>query len=147
MKEGSDAIKDLKINDRHEGITKEMMAQEVAASAPIVMPIDHTLEDFCFQVYIEVSLIQHDKVLEPKLFTGVKYFYELKEVLTFPLKYKDLSPISRLAIQIFSFDSPNMDTPIASTVVDLFDSKRRLRQGTWNLQLHRDKVVDPSLDS
>ncbi|MFO0118224.1 MAG: hypothetical protein ACK521_11635 [bacterium] len=81
------------------------------------------------------------------MFTGVKYFYELKEVLTFPLKYKDLSPISRLAINIFSFDSPNMDRPIASTVVDLFDSKRRLRQGTWNLQLHLDKAADSNLNS
>jgi hypothetical protein len=29
----------------------------------------------------------------------------------------------------------------------LFDSKRRLRQGTWNLQLHLDKAADTSLDS
>jgi hypothetical protein len=86
-------------------------------------------------------------VLEPKLFTGVKYFYELNEVLTFPLKYKDLSPISRLAIQIYNFESEDIDKPIASTVIDLFDSKQRLRQGTWNLQLHLNKTADTSLKS
>jgi hypothetical protein len=32
-------------------------------------------------------------------------------------------------------------------MVDLFDSKQRLRQGTWNLQLHRDKPVDTRLNS
>ena len=91
------------------------------------------LEDFCFQVYIEVSLIQFDKVMQPKLFTGVKYSYELNEVMTFPLKFKDLAPYSRLAIEIYNLDRDEADQPIASTVIDLFDSKRRLRQGTWNL--------------
>jgi len=37
--------------------------------------------------------------------------------------------------------------PIASTVVDLFDSKHRLRQGTWNLQLHHNKKADTRLNS
>ena len=27
--------------------------------------------------------------------------------------------------------------PVASTVIDLFDSKMRLRQGTWALLLHK----------
>ena len=81
MKEGVDSAAALKVAERFEGVSKEMMAQEAAASAPVVMPLEYSLEDFCFQVYIEVSLIQHDQVLEPKLFTGVKYFYELKEVL------------------------------------------------------------------
>ena len=70
--------------------------------------------------------------MEPKLFTGVKYAYELNEVMTFPLKFKDLAPLSRLAIEIFNLDGEE-DKPIASTVIDIFDSKRRLRQGTWNL--------------
>jgi len=85
------------------------------------MPVEYSLDDFCFQVYIEVSLIQYDEVLEPKLFTGVKYSYELKEALTFPLKFKDLSPLARIAIEIFNLDRDDADEPIASTVIDLFD--------------------------
>jgi len=112
-----------------------------------MLTVNTTLEDFCFQVYIEVSLIQYDRVLEPKLFTGVKYFYELNEILAFPLNFKDLTPLTRLAINIFNFDSDNMDKPIASTVVELFDSKQRLRQGTWNLQLHLNKEADIKLNS
>jgi hypothetical protein len=34
------------------------------------------------------------------------------------------------------------EEPIACTVIDLFDSKRRLRQGTWNCQLHIDRTPD-----
>jgi hypothetical protein len=57
MKEGADSVNALKVNERFEGVSKEMLAQEAAASAPVVMPLDCSLEDFCFQVYIEVSLI------------------------------------------------------------------------------------------
>jgi hypothetical protein len=44
-------------SQKFEGISKEVLAQEPAASAANIMPLEHTLEDFCFQVYIEVSLI------------------------------------------------------------------------------------------
>ena len=81
-----------------------MLKQEAAASAPVAMPVEYSLDDFCFQVYVEVSLIQFDEVLEPKLFTGVKYAFELGEVMTFPIKFKDLAPLSRIAIEIYNID-------------------------------------------
>ena len=40
-----------------------------------------------------------------------------------------------------------MDEPFACTTIDLFDQHDRLRQGTWNLQLHKGVDVDNSLQS
>ena len=40
-----------------------------------------------------------------------------------------------------------MEEPLASTTIDLFDSHQRLRQGTWNLQLHKDTRADTSMQS
>jgi hypothetical protein len=62
------------------------------------------LDEFTFHVYVEVSLVINSRVQEPKLFTGVKYNYELDELLTFPLKMRDLTPQSRLAIEIFDMN-------------------------------------------
>jgi len=106
---------------------------EAAQSAASAMPVEYTLDDFAFQVYIEVELIQNEHEEGTKLYTGVKYSYELEDTLQFPLKIKDLSIMSRLGIQIYSMEADDIDKPIASTVVDLFDAHKRLRQGTWNL--------------
>ena len=92
-----------------------------------------SLDDFCFQVYIEVELVHNDNSKGPKLYTGTLYSYELDQTLTFPLKIKDLSPLSRLGIQIYNMEDDDMEVPFASTTIDLFDRHQRLRQGTWNL--------------
>lgn len=83
-------------------------------------------------MYLEVNLIQNGKIVEPKIYTGVKYGFELDEIIEMPLNVCDLAPLSSIAISVFNMDSLD-ETPIASTVVDLFDSHRCLRQGTWNL--------------
>ena len=59
-------------------------------------------------------------MIEPKIFTGVKYSFEIDDVIELPLKVCELAPLSSLAISIFSMDRLD-DTPIASTVIDLFD--------------------------
>jgi len=82
-------------------------------------------------------------VVEPKIFTGVKYSYELDDQIELPLKVCDLAPLSSLAISIYNIDRIEQE-PIASTVIDLFDAKRRLRQGTWNLMMHKHKYADTS---
>lgn len=95
----------------------------------------------------------NNKIVEPKLYTGVKYNFELDELLTFPLKIRDLTPTSLLAIEVFHMDRDTeegedaMEVPIASTVVDLFDCENRLRQGTWDLLLHKKLKADYKLDS
>ena len=40
-----------------------------------------------------------------------------------------------------------MTIPLASTILDLFDSHQRLRQGTLNLELHLGTPADIGLDS
>ena len=98
------------------------------------MPLECSLDDFCFQVYIEVELILNDSQKGPKLYTGTLYGYELDKVLTFPLKVKDLPQLARLGIQIYDMEAmEDTEEPLASTTIDLFDQHARLRQGTWNL--------------
>ncbi len=73
------------------------------------MPLDHTLDDFCFQVYVEVELILSDTQRGPKLYTGTLYGYELDQTLRFPIKIKDLSPLARLGIQIYNMEADDME--------------------------------------
>lgn len=40
--------------------------------------------------------------------------------MSFPLKFKDLAPLSRLSIEIYNLDQED-EKPIASTMIDLFD--------------------------
>ena len=103
------------------------MAQ-AAESAAAMMSLQHSLDDFCFQVYIEVELVNNDESRGPKLYTGTLYGFEMDQTLTFPLKIKDLSPLSRLGIQIYNMDAEEMEfEPFASTTIDLFDQHRRMR--------------------
>ena len=44
-------------------------------------------------------------------------------------------------------EADDIDEPFASTTIDLFDRHQRLRQGTWNLQLHKGVQADTSLQS
>lgn len=37
--------------------------------------------------------------------------------------------------------------PLATTMIDVFDEKQRMRQGTYNLYLWKNKELDMSLDS
>lgn len=55
--------------------------------------------------------------------------------------------MSRLGINIFNMEDDDMEVPFASTTIDLFDSHRRLRQGTMNLQLYKGVSADTSLQS
>ena len=65
--------------------------------------------------------------------------------MTFPLKIKDLSPLSRLGINIYNMEDDEIKVPLASTTIDFFDSHRRLRQGTLNLQLYKGVSADTTL--
>ena len=62
-----------------------------------------------------------------------------------PFLVSDLAPSTSIAISVFSMDRID-PLPIASTVIDLFDSNRCLRQGTWNFLLHLDQAPDISQD-
>lgn len=122
------------------------LSQAAKANKQALKPAS-TLEDFCFQVYIEVELVQSRNQRGPKLHSGVLYGYQLNQILEFPLKIKDLTPNSQLSIQIFDMEQDDMTVPLASTILDLFDCHQRLRQGTLNLELHLGTYADASLNS
>ena len=120
----------------------ESFSEEVVFGSEFQNTVEYSLEDFAFQVYVEIELFENEHKPGIKLYTGVKYSYELDDVLNFPLKIKDLPILARLGIQIYSMEADDTEKTIASTVIDLFDSHKRLRQGTWNLQLHMNKSID-----
>lgn len=86
------------------------------------MVIEKNLEYFAFQVYIEIDVLQNGVVQKSKIFTGVKFCYELDELIQIPLRVCDLAPLSSLAISIYNLDRVD-EEPIASTVIDLFDCR------------------------
>ncbi len=100
--------------------------KELGDGAVPFFKLDKTLESFAFQIYIEIDILQNGQVLQSKIFTGVKFSYELDEVLEIPLRVCDLAPLSSLAISIYNMDRVE-EEPIASTVIDLFDARRCLR--------------------
>ena len=53
-------------------------------------------------------------------------------MIEFPLRVCDLAPQTSLAISIYNMDTVD-EEPLASTVIDIFDSRRCMRQGTFNL--------------
>jgi len=55
--------------------------------------------------------------------------------------------LARLGIQIFDMAADDLTEPLASSTIDLFDRHQRLRQGTWNLQLHTGVRADVSMQS
>jgi len=58
------------------------------------MKIEKTLENFAFQIYIEIDILQNGELIKSKIFTGVKFCYELDETLEIPLRVCDLAPLS-----------------------------------------------------
>lgn len=48
-----------------------------AESAASQLGVSYSLEDFCFQIYIEVELVHSDESKGPILFSGTLYSYEL----------------------------------------------------------------------
>jgi Phosphoinositide 3-kinase C2 len=82
-----------------------------------------------------VELKLNGKTLEPKLFTTLQRAFEVNEKLIFPLRYCDLALVSLIGITIYDMRRPLAESVVASTTIDLFDGKQRLRQGTINLQL------------
>ena len=79
-----------------------------------------------------------------KQYTPVSFNYEFDDIFELPLRICDLSNCTQLAFKLYNMDSID-DAPLASTVLDLVDSRGCLRQGTWNCVLHEGKLPDYSL--
>ena len=144
MMSQTDKSKTEKIHDLlSEKITAQRSAnyRELTDRRVPHLKVEKTLDYFAFQIYIEIEILQNGEVLGHKLLTGVKFSYELEETLEIPLKVCELAPLTSLAISIYNMDQIE-EGPIAATVINLFDQKHRLRQGTWNCQLHLNREPD-----
>jgi Phosphoinositide 3-kinase C2 len=82
-----------------------------------------------------VELRLNGRPFEPNFFTSLKKNFEIKEKIIIPIKYCDLSLVSLIGITIYDMKRPFVESVVASTTIDLFDNKHRLRQGTYNLYL------------
>jgi hypothetical protein len=78
--------------------------------------------------------------------TGVLSSFQLNTEIEFPIRVCDLTPNTHVGITIYDLSRPQEEGPLASTMIDIFDSKTRMRQGTFNLYLWQNKELDMSLD-
>jgi len=78
--------------------------------------------------------------------TGLLSTLELNQEITFPIRICDLTPNTHVGITIYDMSREHSRGPLASTVIDVFDSKQRMRQGTFNLFLWPDRKLDMSLE-
>lgn len=88
------------------------------------------------QYFMVVELRVNGVPVEPKFYTNLQKNFEVNEKITFPIRYCDLSQVSLLGVTIYDMHRPLAQSVVASTTIDLFDRKHRLRQGVLNLQLY-----------
>lgn len=102
------------------------------ALAQGIVPSEHT-------IYLVVELLtEPDTVfLSSTTTTSIKNFNDLgQEVIEFPIKIKDLPILTSVNIKLYDMNRVKHDGLIATTSLDLYDTKKRLRQGVVSLYLN-----------
>ena len=74
-----------------------------------------------------IQLSLNNKIFEPKFYTGIQSSLELSEKIIFPIRYCDLANSTLIGITIYDMNKPYAESLVASTTLDLFDEKYRLR--------------------
>ena len=77
--------------------------------------------------------------------TGVLSNIEFNQEIEFPIRICDLTPNTHVGITIYDLYRTIPKGPLASTVINIFDSTQSMRQGTFNLYLWRNRELDMSL--
>lgn len=95
---------------------------------------------------VVAELYLNHQMYEPPISTGVLSNYKLNQYIEFPIRYCDLTPNTHVALTIYDMSRLEEQAPLASTVIDVFDSKQRLRQGTFDLLLWKDVKPDMSFE-
>lgn len=108
----------------------------------------HKVQDISFhlQIVVVAELWLNHQPFEPKMQTGVISSYEIDTEFEFPIRICDLTPNAHIGITIYDLSKQQSEGPLACTMIDLFDSKSRLRQGVHNLFLWKGKELDMSSD-
>ena len=76
---------------------------------------------------VVVELWLNHQLYEPKMQTGVLSSCELNFEIEFPIRVCELTPNTHVGITIYDLSRPQEDGPLASTMVDIFDSKTKMR--------------------
>ena len=76
--------------------------------------------------------------------TSVLSNYELAQVVEFPVRICDLTQNTHITITLYDLNKPFNLGPLGSSVIDIFNSKGVLRQGTFNLYIWQGKNPDMS---
>ena len=75
---------------------------------------------------IVCELWLNHQIYEPKIQTGIITNYELSQSIEFPIRICDLTPNSHIGITIYDLSKPSTSGPLASTIIDVFDSKSKM---------------------
>lgn len=94
---------------------------------------------------VVAELWLNHEAYEPKMQTGVLSTFEIDTEIEFPIRICDLTPNTHVGITIYDLSRKQSEGPLASTMIDIFDSKSRMRQGTFNLFLWQQKQLDMSI--
>ena len=101
--------------------------------SPGSVPSEHTIY-FTVELYNEPNKV----FLSSKMTTQIKNFNDLgQDVIEFPVKIKDLSIMSFLKVKLYDMNHTKSDGLVATSVLRLFDIKKRLRQGVVSLHLSK----------
>ena len=79
--------------------------------------------DYNIEVMVVAELWLNHQKYEPDIQTGVLTSYELAQTIDFPICIKDLTQNTHVGITIYDMAKPFKDSLLASTVLDIFDSK------------------------
>lgn len=83
--------------------------------------------DYNIEIMIVVELWLNHQHYQPEIKTGVLTSFELMQDIDFPIRIKDLTQNTHVGMTIYNMAKPFKDSLIASTVLDIFDSKQRMR--------------------
>ena len=93
------------------------------------VPSEHTI-----YMVVELSTEPGKVFLSSTFTTGIKNFKDLgQELIEFPVKIKDLSVYSTVTIKIYDMNRITNGGLVSQSIFDLYDCKKRLRQGVIDL--------------
>ena len=78
--------------------------------------------------------------------SGLLTTLDLNMDIEFPLRICDLCPNTHVAITIYDLSKSMGEGLLGSTIIDVFDEKTRMRQGSYSLFVWKGKQADLSVE-
>jgi len=100
------------------------------------------------QILISAQLFVNQTAKTPEKTTKLIRKMFIEEDIELPFKISNLSYNAIIAIKIWSLSSKyDKNKPLGSTIISLFDSELKLREGKLNLLIWPNRLPDTSIDS